>query len=316
MKPTSKCGFGGLLVLSLLLGAAWAEEPESRFRLHAEVREVTMQATVVDAHLRPVTTLGRESFAIAEDGHAQPLVSFRREDVPLALALVVDNSASMRDKRPSVAAAALHLVRSSNPQDEICVVNFNSAAFLDQEFTADPARLAMALTHVEAHGPTALYDATVAAATHLRRFAPREKQVILLITDGEDDASRYSLEQAVRAVAVDDGPMIYAIGILGRGRPAKQARRALRHLAETTGGAAYFPANLAEVETISQRIAGDLRRQYTLSYRPATLVDDNAFHRIEVTAHASGYRGLRVHTRRGYYATAGHRDSSPGPATP
>ena len=206
----------------------------------AEVQEVTLRATVVDEHRRPVTTLDRNAFQVFEDGKPQPITFFRREDIPVALAVVIDNSGSMRDKRPSVNAAALNLVRESNPQDQVCVINFNNEYYLDQDYTGNVALLQDALDHIESRGGTALYDALVATSDHLMKSAKLQKKIILVVTDGEDTASQESLEEAVRAIAVDGGPAVYAIGILGHEKE-KKARRALRILAEQTGGVAFFP---------------------------------------------------------------------------
>ncbi len=272
------------------------------FVFKAEVQEVTLHATVVDDRLRPVTTLSRTAFQVFEDGQPQRITSFRREDIPVALAIVIDNSGSMRDKRPGVNAAALNLVRSSNPQDQVCVVNFNDAYYLDQDYTGSVPLLQEALERIEARGGTALYDAVVATSDHLVKSAKLQKKVILVVTDGEDTASRDTLEQAARAIAVDGGPTIYTIGLLGQERE-KKARRALRILAEQTGGVAFFPANVGEVEAISQQIAHDIRNQYTIGYKPSTPKTEGGYRQVKVDAVASGYKKLSVRTRSGYYAT-------------
>ena len=264
---------------------------------------MTLHATVVDDHQRPVTTLGRTAFQVFEDGQPQRITSFRREDIPVALAIVIDNSGSMRDKRPGVNTAALNLVRSSNPQDQVCVINFNDAYYLDQDYTGSVPLLQEALERIEARGGTALYDALVATSDHLMKSAKLQKKVILVVTDGEDTASRDTLEQAVRSIAVDGGPTIYTIGLLGQERE-KKARRALRILAEQTGGVAFFPANVGEVESISQQIAHDIRNQYTIGYKPSTPKTVGGYRQVKVDAVASGYKKLSVRTRSGYYATA------------
>ena len=274
----------------------------------AEVQEVTLRATVVDEHRRPVTTLDRSAFQVFEDGKPQPITFFRREDIPVALAVVIDNSGSMRDKRPSVNAAALNLVRESNPQDQVCVINFNNEFYLDQDYTGNVALLQDALDHIESRGGTALYDALVATSDHLMKSAKLQKKIILVVTDGEDTASRESLEEAVRAIAVDGGPAVYAIGILGHEKENK-ARRALRILAEQTGGVAYFPEDLSQVQDISQQIAHDIRGQYTIGYKPSTPKGEGGYRQVMVKASASGYKGLAVRTRSGYYAASGQTAS-------
>ncbi len=273
------------------------------FVFRAEVREVTLHATVVDEHLRLVTTLDRSAFRVFEDGRPQQITSFLHEDIPVALGIVIDNSGSMRDKRSSVNAAALNLVRASNPRDQVCIVNFNNEFYLDQDLTGNIGLLRDALERIEARGGTSLYDAVMATSDHLRQNAKLTKKVILVVTDGEDTASRSTLEQAVRALAVDGGPTIYAIGILGHERE-KKARRALHMLAEQTGGVAFFPVDVSEVEAISQQIAHDIRNQYTLGYHPEISKDKGGYRQVRVEAAAKGFKHLQVRTRSGYYAEA------------
>jgi VWFA-related protein len=272
------------------------------FVFRTEVQEVTLHATVVDDRQRPVTTLDRTAFQVFEDGKPQRITSFRREDIPVALGIVIDNSGSMRDKRPGVNAAALNLVRASNKQDQVFIVNFNNEYYLDQDYTGNVSLLRDALERIESRGGTALYDAVVATSDHLMKSAKLQKKVILVVTDGEDTASRDTLEQAVRAIAVDGGPTIYTIGLLGKERE-KKARRALRIMAEQTGGVAFFPGDVNEVEAISQQIAHDIRNQYTIGYRPSTPKTEGGYRQVKVDALASGYKRLVVRTRSGYYAT-------------
>jgi VWFA-related protein len=279
------------------------------FLFKAEVQEVTLHATVVDDRQRPVTTLDRSAFQVYEDGKPQRITSFRREDIPVALGIVIDNSGSMRDKRPSVNAAALNLVRASNPQDQVCVINFNNEYYLDQDYTGSVPLLRDALERIESRGGTALYDALVATSDHLMKSAKLQKKIILVVTDGEDTASRDTLEQAVRAIAVDGGPTIYTIGLLGHERE-KKARRALRILAEQTGGVAFFPVDVNEVEAISQQIARDIRNQYTIGYRPSTPKTEGGYRQVKVDAEAKGYKKLAVRTRSGYYANGGQTASA------
>ena len=199
------------------------------FVFKKEVEEVTLHATVVDDRQRLVTNLNKGDFVIFENGQPQKITSFRQGDVPVALGILVDNSGSMRDKRPAVNQAALNLVRASNPQDQVFIVNFNQTPYLDQDYTDDINKLKDALNHIDSRGGTALYDAVAASAEHLMKTAPPDqKKVLLVVTDGEDTASMDTLEQAVRKVAVDGGPTIYTIGILG-GEREKRAGDALTH---------------------------------------------------------------------------------------
>jgi Ca-activated chloride channel family protein len=277
----------------------------------AEVQEVVLHATVTDEHHHLVTDLDRSAFHIFDNGVPQQIHSFRREDAPVALGIVIDNSGSMRDKRPSVNEAALDLVKASNPQDQVFVVNFNNDYYLDQDYTGDVSLLRTALEHIESRGGTALYDALVATSDHLMKSAKLQKKAILVVTDGEDNASHDTLEQAVRAIAVDGGPAVYSIGLLGHEKE-KKARRALRILSEQTGGAAYFPTDLSQIDAISQQIAHDIRNQYMIGYEPSAASSSSplaaklpGYHQIVVKAEARGYKGLAVRTRSGYYVNGG-----------
>jgi len=273
------------------------------FIIRKEVDEVILHATVADQKGRPVTSLDRGAFQIYEDGTPQTITSFRREDIPVSLGIVIDNSGSMRDKRPAVNQAAINLVRASNPQDEVFIVNFNDEAYIDQDFTADLGMLKEALDKIEARGGTALYDAVVASADHLAKTGKQEKKVLLAVTDGEDNASRDSLEQAVRRLQADNGPTVYTIGLLG-GERQRRARRALQALAFHTGGVPFFPKDLGEVDSISTAVAHDIRNQYTLGYKPSRPQNLGGYRQLRVEAHAGGYGKLQVRTRSGYYAGA------------
>ncbi len=265
-----------------------------------EVNEVVLHATVVDDHNRLVTNLASNDFTVFEDGKPQKITLFRREDIPVAMGIVIDNSGSMREKRPAVNAAAINLVQASNPQDKVFIVNFNEEYFLDQDYTASIPKLKDALERIEARGGTALYDATVASADHLKKSGELEKKVLLVVTDGEDNASRESLEQAVRRLQDQNGPTVYTIGLLQE-EHSKRARRALREMAEETGGEAFFPKNLSEVNTITSQIAHDIRNQYTIGYKPDNQQSTGGYRQVKVDAQAKGYKKLQVRTRSGYY---------------
>jgi Ca-activated chloride channel homolog len=260
-----------------------------------------LHATVVDDKQRLITNLEKSAFTVLEDGKPQVITSFRHEDIPVAMGIVIDNSGSMREKRDRVNKAAINLVRSSNPQDQVCVVNFNDEYYLDQDFTADINKLREALEKVESRGGTALYDAVVATADHMKKNAKLQKKVLFIVTDGEDNASRESLEQAVRRLQEENGPTVYAIGLLGEEK-ARRARRALQQMAERTGGIAFLPKTLDEVDEISRTVAHDIRNQYTIGYKPTTPKTVPGYRTVHVDAHAHGYNKLTVRTRSGYYA--------------
>ena len=278
------------------------QEPATQdggFVFTTEAREVVLHATVVDDKNRLVTTLSKPDFAIFENDKPQEIRHFAREDYPVAMGIVIDNSGSMREKRDEVNKAALNLVRSSNPDDQVFVVNFNDEFYLDQDFTSDMKKLQDALEHVEARGGTALYDAITASADYLVK-SKLQRKVIFVVTDGEDDASQQTLEEAVHRLAQENGPTVYAIGLLGEEK-SRHAKRALETIAERTGGISFFPPTLDQVDEISRTVAHDIRNQYTISYRPTTPRNVPGFRAIHVEAHARPYKRLVVRTRAGYY---------------
>jgi Ca-activated chloride channel family protein len=272
------------------------------FVFRKQVEEVVLHATVIDDKQRIVTNLEKAAFTVYEDGHPQTITSFRHEDIPVAMGIVVDNSGSMREKRQKVNAAALNLVRSSNPSDEVFVVNFNDEYYLDQDFTANINKLKEGLDKIEARGGTALYDAMVASADHLKQNAKLEKKVIFVVTDGEDNASSESLEQAVKRLQAEGGPTVYAIGVLGDEEHPKRAKRALEVMSERTGGIAFFPKTLDEADAISRSVAHDIRNQYTIGYKPTTPKKQGGYRAVKVDAKSRGYGKLVVRTKSGYYA--------------
>jgi Ca-activated chloride channel homolog len=271
------------------------------FVFHSDVEEVLLHATVIDDKQRMVTTLDQNAFTVFEDGKLQVIKSFRHEDIPISLGIVIDNSGSMREKRAKVTKAAINLVRASNSQDEVFVVNFSDEYYLDQPFTNRINLLQEALEKYETRGGTALYDAVVASADELKRHGKLQKKILFVVTDGEDDASRESLEQAVRRLQEENGPTVYAIGLLGEERQ-RRAKRALETMAERTGGIAFFPRSLEEVDAISSTVARDIRNQYTIGYKPTTPKSVGGYRSIRVDAKARGLGKLTVRTRSGYYA--------------
>jgi Ca-activated chloride channel homolog len=272
------------------------------FVFHKQVEEVVLHATVVDDKQRIVTSLNKDDFNVYENGSPQTITSFGREDIPVAMGIVVDNSGSMREKRQKVNAAALNLVRASNSNDEVCIVNFNDEYYLDQDFTSNINKLREGLEKIEARGGTALYDAVVATADHLKKDAKLEKKVILVVTDGEDNESAETLEQAVRRLQGDGGPTVYAIGILEKEEHPKHAKRALQIMSERTGGIAFFPQTLDEVDAISRTVAHDIRTQYTIGYKPTTPKTQGGYRQVKVDAKSRSFGKLTVRTKSGYYA--------------
>lgn len=281
-----------------------AADEQGTFVISTEVDEVMLHASVVDDKQRLVTNLERNAFSVFEDGKPQQIISFHHVDIPVAMGIVIDNSGSMREKRAKVNQAALNLVRSSNPKDEVFVVNFNDEQYLDQDFTNNLLKLKEALDKIDARGGTALFDAVVASADHLKQYGRLEKKVIFIVTDGEDNASSETLEQAVKQLQQENSPSIYAIGILGDEEHPRRAKKALEVLAQRTGGIAFFPRTLDEVDAISRTIANDIRNQYAIGYKPTTPKNVGGFRQVRVEAKAKGHARLMVRTKSGYYANA------------
>lgn len=279
------------------------------------VNEVTLSATVLDLKHHLVTNLDQANFVVYEDGQPQNITSFTRRDIPVSIGIVVDNSGSMRTKRAALTKAVLNLIQASNPQDEVFIVNFNDDPYLDQDFTNKVDLLREAMDRVDSRGGTALYDAVIASADHLAKGAKQEKKALLVVTDGVDNESRESLESAIRSVQSDKGPTIYTIGILGDEPGVKRARRSLQSLSDQTGGVAFFPKNLEEVDEISQEVARDIRNQYSITYKPTNPRSNGGYRKVHVEAHANGYHDLQVRTRDGYFADE-KKNASSAPSTP
>ena len=250
-------------------GEPLRKEGSEGYVLHTNVEEVVLNATVLEG-TQLVQTLKKENFQVFEDGVKQNIISFQHTDLPVSIGLVVDNSGSMSKKRPAVNKAALDLVEASNPEDEAFVVNFSDEAYIDQEFTSNVNKLRDGLSHIESRGGTALYDAVVASADKLVADAKRPKQVLVLITDGEDNASTLTLDQTIRRVQELSGPVIYTIGLLFGDEMSRaevrHARRALELLSNETGGIAFFPKSMEQVDEIAAEVARDIRSQYTIGY--------------------------------------------------
>jgi Ca-activated chloride channel homolog len=277
-----------------------ANGQQDLFVFKRQVDEVVLHATVVDEQRRLAAHLDRSAFTVFDNGVPQTITSFHREDVPVAIGIVIDNSSSMRTKRDQVNQAVLNLIRASNPQDQVFVVNFTQSPYLDQDFTSDINLLERALQRTSTQGSTALYDAIVASAMHLKSGPQMEKKILLVITDGKDNMSQATLQEAARYLQQRNGPVLYAIGLTDAGR-RNPGREALQSLADATGGTAFFPASLDQVGDITEALAHDIRSQYTLAYKPQNQSTDKNYHPIVVEAKATGYGRLTVRTRNGYY---------------
>ena len=305
-----------LVLLSAALLAQDRSQPQKDdknkdFTRSIETLEVQLPISVLDKEGRPVDGLKQEHFQIFEDKTQQIIKTFRHEDIPLSLSLVIDNSGSMRNKRERVNSAALAFVRESNPEDETSIINFDDSAYLEQDFTGSIGDLIDALENIDARGETALYDALYLASDKVMKDGKRDKKVVLVISDGEDNASKYGINKVIEALR-QSKVTLYAIGLLEqddqRGGlfkkpPSKKAKDDLVKFAEITGGRAYFPKNLDEVEDLVKGIAHDLRNHYTLSYTPTNKNLDGSWREISVKVNPpKTMPKFTVHAKQGYYA--------------
>jgi VWFA-related protein len=301
------------LVGSLAASFGWAQGPppvQDDVTFRADTNLVPLYASVQDKTGKLLTNIPQSAFHILENGVEQTIKIFRREDVPVSMGIIIDNSGSMRDKRAKVAAASLALVKASNPQDEVFIVNFNDDAFLDCPLTSDIKKLEEALDKIDSKGGTAMRDAISMSIDYVKDKGKKDKKVLLVVTDGNDNTSNESLEQIVRKARQSE-ILVYSIGLLNEEerREATKAKRALKALAEASGGMDYYPKDLAEVDKITPLVAHEIRNQYILGYVPINSTLDGSFRKISVTV--KGYGNPTVRTRNGYYATPAPAPKSP-----
>jgi Ca-activated chloride channel family protein len=297
------------LFLVLVAGHASAQaapagqdrDPES-FRISVDVALVVLHATVTGRQGGFVSDLGAQDFAVSEDGKPQAIRLFKNEDVPVTVGLVVDQSTSMRSKLAEVSAAARSFVHSSNPDDEMFVVNFNESVWLGLpgaiRFTNNFVELGNAITTNPPGGQTALYDAIAKALDGLQAGS-RDKKVLIVVSDGGDNASKRGLAQIMKLAALSNA-IIYTIGVFDEDDDDRNPG-VLKRLAQATGGEAFLPRQLSEVAPVCERIARDIRHQYTIGYAPTNVARNGAYRAIRVVARVKG-RELSVRTRAGYIA--------------
>lgn len=287
-----------------------AQDDVPLYRLDAKL--VVLHASVADKNGRLVTNIPQSAFKIFEDGIEQPLRLFKREDVPVSMGLIIDNSGSMSNKRTRVAAAALDLIKQSNPDDEVFIVNFNDDTHFDQPLTNDMKKLEAGIARMEVRGGTAMRDALSKSINYVKRNGKKDKKVLVVITDGNDNSSDTTLEQVLRQAQSSD-VLIYAIGLLNEeeAREARNAKKAIKSLVDASGGLDYYPKSTSDVQEIMPRVAHEIRNQYILGYTSSNSSLDGSFRQIKVTV--TGFGRPTVRTRNGYYATPTARIMAPGP---
>jgi Ca-activated chloride channel homolog len=274
------------------------------FTIRTSVDLVVLRATVRDRKGAPVAGLGKEDFQVYEDKISQQIESFSHEDMPVTVGLVIDNSGSMRSKRPEVINAALAFARSGNPEDQVFVVNFNEHVSMglpgNVPFTGNQKQLETALSRNKADGLTALYDAVAVALEQLEK-GKWDKKVLIVISDGGDNASNHTLAQILSLVN-QSSAILYTMGIFDANDDDRNPR-VLKQLSRISGGEAFFPESLEEILPICQQIAHDIRNQYTITYAPANRKSDGTYRAIEVKVRKTSSRGrVTVSTRAGYSA--------------
>ena len=286
-----------LVAFSIVTLMIAQENPVTTFRTESNL--VSLNVSVFDQEGRVVKSLPQSAFAVFEDNQKQQITVFRQEDVPISLGLVIDTSASMLNKRERVNSAALAMVKASNPDDEVCVISFSEDAFVTQDFTSDVKRLESSLRKMESRGETAMRDALSLGLDHLRAHSKKDKKVLLVITDGEDNSSIQKQENLVGAAHLSN-VIIYGIGILGSEQPAsaQRAKASMDELTLATGGRSWFPNDVADIEKITPEIAHEIRNQYVIGYTPENAANTGAFRHIRVEVNVPN---VTVRTRSGYY---------------
>jgi VWFA-related protein len=302
LKPVRlKLKWGAAVKVAPLLICAALFGQDSSFQISVDLNLVVLPVTVRDDDGGFASDLTKDNFEIYEDGVKQSIRLFRHEDIPVTAGIVVDHSGSMTAKMANVVAAAEEFAKLSNPRDEMFVVNFNEKASLglppNVPFTHFPTLLRDAIENAPATGQTALYDALDMAIDRLHEGKP-EKKVLVVFSDGGDNASQTTMRDVLRRAA-ESNAIVYTLGIFAKEDP-DQNKRVLKRLAKESGGEAFFPEEYKDAAKICAGIAKDIRHQYTLGYI-STDKDPGGHREVKVKARAPG-RDLKVRTRTGYEA--------------
>ncbi len=277
--------------------ATGPRRPNTGFRsaaLRYDVKLVLVPVSVTDALDRPVTDLPKESFRVLEDGVEQTITSFAREEGPVSFGLLFDSSGSMKSRIEGSITALKHLFQTTIPGDEFFLVQFADQARLLGGFTPDPGEIQRRLGSVEPKGWTALLDA-VARATHQMKMANNRRRVLVVLSDGNDNNSRFT-EAEIKNMVIEGDVRVYAIGLYYRSR-------LLRQLADETGGKMLVARNMSELPEVVGRLSAEIRIQYLLGYTASNAANDGKYRKIKIEViQPPGAPPLRVSWRRGYYA--------------
>jgi Ca-activated chloride channel family protein len=311
----------GLSLATMFFCVTWASaqfpppppDPND-LKITTHVEMVLLDVSVKGKEGGFVSDLQKDNFQIRENGKVQTVASFNSKDIPVTVCLVMDNSLSMRAKRPEVVTAALTFVKESHPQDEMCVVNFNDTVSMGlpegTEFTDDVPVLRNALLKNPVQGRTALYDAIEVAMNQLEK-GRRDKKTLVVISDGGDNASDHKIDDVLHRLE-ENSVTVYTVGIYSPGD--KDANPGvLKRIANLTGGLYFFPEKLDDLVAVCTKIAKDIRNRYTIGYVPDDRNFDGKLRKISVTATGESGAKLAVRTRASYLART-RKDVAP-PAT-
>jgi len=302
-----------LVILTVGLSVTLLAQGPQKGQFSIDVNLVALPVSVVDKDGNAIEGLTEKNFQVLEDNKPQDITLFRHEDVPVSLGMVIDSSGSMKNKKERVYGGALSFVKESNQDDETFVVAFDSSAWLVQDFTGSLGDLVDALDGLDPRLETALFDAVYLSVDHMKK-GKFDKKALLIISDGEDNASKWGFNKVLEHVQGAKDVVIFAVGVFEENdsrsgglfgkSPQKKAREALRELAELTGGQAYFPKSIDEVAEICRRIARELRNQYTIGYTSQNKSRDGNWRKVTVNlVNPPKNAGKpRVSTRQGYYA--------------
>src|SRR5215813_9238414 len=282
---------------------------------------VLLDVTVIDQNNTPVMNLKKEDFSVYEDKVKQTIESVSREEVPVSFGMVIDTSGSMKPKLQTVSDAAVSLVKQMRLDDEAFVASFKAESELVQDFTSDRRELEDAIGKLYTSGGTALLDAIIATADYAQEKGKRRRKALVIFSDGLEKNSSVQEKEVMEAIKENE-VQVYLVGFIdvemeenrpfGKS-PAKKAKELLSRIADDSGGRAYFPKDVGEIQAVAAQIAKDLRTQYVVSYYPANENRDGAFRNVRVSVNSQGARKLIARTRRGYYA---RNEKGRSPAAP
>lgn len=267
---------------------------------------ITLNVTLTDTYGRFVTGLTKEAFTVLDNKEPQEITFFSDEDAPVSLGVIFDVSGSMgKDKIAKAREALKHFIETSHDGDEYFLIGFNQRSQVLLDRTRDSDALLTKLTYVQTKGQTALYDACYLGVEKVTR-GTHPKRALLIISDGQDNSSRYTFSE-LRRILKETDVLIYSIGITDTGNPNgldMVGQTILDELSSVTGGRAFFPDTAAEMNEIFERIAIELRHQYSIGYKPKNFVNNGKWHKLKVKVQAPrGLPKLFVRTKDGYFAT-------------